>query len=174
MLFYVEMHIINMNRDRYQKAAEANETAPENRIFLPEDFEDDASAWAVVLCGIPERQAGFMGVFAFDHFNPELKLLRTLGRRGMQAVIGNEIADQASYRSDDTIDMRCLEAMRWIDEHRVEAATEMFAQQAAKNGVTSAFDTFQQQNIGPAFDLLHDIVRQLEGAGVFPSFDDTL
>lgn len=162
------MIIHNVGLDRYEKAALANTNAPEGVIFVPDDFTDDPSMWAVILEGVPERQAGLLGVMAFDHLNPEYGLKHRLGVMGMRGVIGNDRFNQSSYRTDHTLDMQCLSAIRWTAEQSGLAAVEIFAEETMSRGVDGALATIQKQNIGPTLTLIESLVEVMEARGIFP------
>ena len=163
------MNIVDVSFDRFRPAAFYNQVEEGDRIWLPEEFEDEPPHVRVTL-DLPERLAFLAGVVFHDDQNPDDQVLPDLG-----PLVANELrmgsgrSGEARLRTNSLNEYRVLWAGAWTVSHRATVSPTVLTQEAAKRGLQQAFDA--SKRFEDHLLLLPFLVAELVEKEVIPEFD---
>ena len=164
------MEIENLALDRYEKAALHNEVEEGNRIWLPDEFEDDIPDLHLQL-DESERQALYAGVIAHDHYNRDRPVLSRLsGLARLELLTGSGKERGLTLRVNEFTAYQQLQAAAWTVRNATHIVPEALLELIGADlpDADRRTERFQE-----AIGRLARIVTQLETAGVLPPAEES-
>ncbi len=164
------MEIASISLDRFEKAGILNRDS--DRVYLPEDFEDDPPLFHVTLEGKIERHAGLLGILAFDQLQPGLDLYRRLGITYLELARGIGKTSQARFSTGNPFDQQLVSAIHWSGINTPAVAAEVFAQETAKREIIDVFEAVTNGQYRDLIPTLEELAQELEAGGVIPPLSE--